>query len=230
MSTRSEQINELAAALAKAQGEMTGAIKDTANLFFKSKYADLAAVLDACRNPLSKNGLAVTQTLDYGASGVSLVTTLMHSSGQWTSSTLPVNPVKDDPQGLGSCITYMRRYALAAIVGVAQVDDDGHAASGKTLGAHPEQPGPNDGQTAFEEYRIPRHLNAALAGKAPSDADPALLRETIKEVDLKYKGKIMPAGAVAFIKNCEPVVARWERGFTAESPKFNDPEQGDARE
>ncbi len=211
--SQSDQINELASALAKAQGRITGALKDSENPFFKSKYADLAAVWDACREALSQNGLAVIQTTGMDEFGLNLETTLAHSSGQWIKGILPIRPIKNDPQGIGSAITYARRYALAALVGVAQVDDDGNAASQRGL-AHPEQPGPNDGQTEVEEYRIPSHLNAKLAGKVPSACDPAILRETIAATEQKYMGKVMPAGAVAFIRNCEPVVAAWEKGFT----------------
>jgi hypothetical protein len=131
MSEQSEQINELAAALSKAQGKITGALKDSANPFFKSKYADLASVWDACRAALSENGLAVAQLTESDDAGVYVSTTLMHSSGQWMRSRLRLQPKDSTPQGMGSAITYGRRYALAAIVGVAQVDDDGNAASGR---------------------------------------------------------------------------------------------------
>ncbi len=130
----SENLNELAAALAKAQGEITGALKDSANPFFKSKYADLASCWDACRAALSKNGLAVIQAPMTEATETFLVTTLLHSSGQYMQSKLAVSPKDDTPQAMGSALTYARRYALTAMVGVAQVDDDGNAAS-----AHPQQ-------------------------------------------------------------------------------------------
>ena len=129
----SDNIAELAEALSKAQASITGALKDSANPFFKSKYADLASVWDACREQLSANGLAVIQTTDLDESAVTVVTTLAHKSGQWVRGRLRMVPVKADPQGIGSCITYARRYALAAIVGVAQVDDDGNTASGKAV-------------------------------------------------------------------------------------------------
>lgn len=131
MSEQSEQINELAAALSKAQGKITGALKDSANPFFKSRYADLASVWDACRGPLSENGLAVVQLTESDDAGVYVLTTLAHSSGQWMRSRLRLQPKDATPQGMGSAITYGRRYALAALVGVAQVDDDGNAASGR---------------------------------------------------------------------------------------------------
>lgn len=125
----SPQINELATALAKAQGEITHAKKDAENPFFKSKYADLAAVLDVSRVPLSKNGLAVLQILKTENESVKLLTILTHSSGQWIESEAPVKPVKPDPQSLGSAITYMRRYMFMAMVGIATEDDDGNEGS-----------------------------------------------------------------------------------------------------
>jgi hypothetical protein len=126
---QSDSIKEIAAALAKAQGEIKGAVKDSTNPHFKSKYADLASVWDACRAALSKNGLAVFQTTETTADGIFLVTTLAHSSGEWMRGTFPVQPVQNTPQGLGSAMTYARRYSLAAMVGVAPEDDDGQAAS-----------------------------------------------------------------------------------------------------
>lgn len=132
---KSESIGKLAEALAKAQGEMENAAKDKDNPFFKSSYADLASVWDACREPLSKNGLAVTQSLNVLEGRTVLTSLLMHSSGEWISSEMPIVPVKNDPQGIGSAITYFRRFALSALVGVAaaEVDDDGNAASDKSI-------------------------------------------------------------------------------------------------
>lgn len=126
---QSEQINELAKALAKAQSQISPAIKDSTNPFFKSKYADLSSVWNSCKAPLSDNGLAVMQSLDYKDGQTFLVTTLAHESGQWVRSCIPINPTKNDAQGIGSAITYMRRYSLAALVGVTtDEDDDGNAA------------------------------------------------------------------------------------------------------
>ena len=118
-------------ALAKAQGEITGALKDSSNPFFKSKYADLASCWDACRQQLSSNGLAVIQTTDFFDGYVVLSTKLVHSSGQWVEGILPIKTKDDGPQAQGSGITYARRYALAAIVGLAQIDDDAEAAQGR---------------------------------------------------------------------------------------------------
>lgn len=127
----SESINEIAAALSKAQAVIAGAVKDKKNPHYKSDYADLSSVWDACRKPLTDNGLSVAQTAATEDGRVGVTTLLMHSSGQWISDVLVMKPTKDDPQGVGSCITYARRYALAAMVGVAPEDDDGNAASAK---------------------------------------------------------------------------------------------------
>ena len=128
---QSEQINELAAALSKAQASITGALKDSANPFFKSKYADLASCWDACRKQLTDNGLCVMQTTDMVDGVVFVKTTLAHSSGQFICGSLPVKAKDDSPQAQGSGITYARRYALAAIVGLAQIDDDAEAAQAR---------------------------------------------------------------------------------------------------
>jgi hypothetical protein len=143
---KSEQINELASALAKAQRVITFASKDAKNPYYNSKYADLACVWDAIREPLSSNGLSVSQSPEHCAerSAVSVTTLLMHESGQWIETSLTLQVVREkkgegfviahDPQAVGSAITYARRYALAAIVGIAQDDDDGNIASGNYHG------------------------------------------------------------------------------------------------
>ncbi len=127
---KSESIAALAAALAKAQGAMKGAVKDSANPFFKSKYADLASVVEAIRAAFSANGLSYIQTVEPHPDEVRVETTILHSSGEWISCgylSLPVS--KADAQGYGSALTYARRYSLSAAVGVAPEDDDGNAAS-----------------------------------------------------------------------------------------------------
>lgn len=132
--SQSEVINELAAALSKAQGEMQAAIKDKVNPFFKSAYADLGSIWDAARPVLSKYGLCIMQTTEMSTDGtkVIMVTTLAHTSGQWVKSYIPLNPSKNDSQGMGAAITYLRRYSLSAIVGVVcDDDDDGEEAVGR---------------------------------------------------------------------------------------------------
>jgi hypothetical protein len=137
---QSESIAALAAALSKAQASITGALKDSANPFFKSKYADLASCWDACRKPLTDNGLAVIQTIEAGEGRAVLVTTLCHASGEWIKSYCPILTKDDSPQALGSAITYSRRYALAAMCGLAQIDDDAEAAQGRHKVSAPQNP------------------------------------------------------------------------------------------
>lgn len=132
----SEQINEVAAALAKAQAVIKGAVKDSVNPHFRNRYADLASVWDACRGPITAHGLSVVQTLGTDAAGVRITTMLLHSSGQWIADDL-IMPAGNTPQTAGSAITYGRRYALAAIVGVAPEDDDAEAAEGRNQTARP---------------------------------------------------------------------------------------------
>ena len=146
MTNKSQTIGELAKALAKAQGEIKSALKDATNPFFKSNYADLPAIVKSCKAELAANGIAYIQTTDFSELETWLETILVHSSGEWISGRYPVRPVKNDPQGMGSAITYARRYSLAAMVGVVSEneDDDGNAASGKTT-SPPYDPDP-DGQ------------------------------------------------------------------------------------
>ena len=126
----SDALNELAAALAKAQAQIHGAEMSRVNPAFKSKYATLADVWNACRDALTKNGLSIVQLPSYVDGEVRITTILLHSSGQSIRETLALPVVKKDPQGLGSAISYGRRYALSAMVGVCpDEDDDGNAAS-----------------------------------------------------------------------------------------------------
>ncbi len=127
----SEQINELAAALSKAQGQFENAKKDSENPFFHSKYADLAACIDAARGPLAANGLAVVQSPSIEeARGVRMTTRLLHSSGQWIEGELDATPKDSGPQSVGSVVTYLRRYALCAMIGLAAEDDDANSGQG----------------------------------------------------------------------------------------------------
>lgn len=135
--THSEQINEIAAALAKAQGAMKPAIKDATNPAYRSKYADLAAVFEAVRGPLAANGIAVVQdatlrTSESGAYGIAVTTRLLHGSGQWIEfGPLTVPCAKVDAHGVGSATSYAKRYGLSAALGiVAEDDDDGNGAVG----------------------------------------------------------------------------------------------------
>jgi hypothetical protein len=139
--TTSEQVNEIAAALAKAQSGMKNAALNKVNPHFRSKYADLAGIRDAVIPTLTANCIAVVQTLDVTVEGGNyLRTRLMHSSGQWIESLCPIPPAPD-MQKMGSAITYARRYSLSAICGIAaDEDDDGNEAAKPTNGTATVQP------------------------------------------------------------------------------------------
>lgn len=124
-------IAELATALCKAQGEMGGAHKDSANPFFKSRYADLASVMKAIRLPFASNGLSFVQCPITTAEGVGVTTRIIHSSGEWIESTLILPVAKMDAQAYGSCLSYAKRYSIQAMAGVPSTDDDAELALGR---------------------------------------------------------------------------------------------------
>jgi hypothetical protein len=129
---KSEALEKLGEALAKAQGQIQDAKKDSDNPFFKSHYADLASVWEACRKPLSDNGLAVIQSIEVKEGKRFVSTMLLHSSGQFIASELDLTMKEETMQSIGSAITYARRYSLSALVGVApDDDDDGEGAVGR---------------------------------------------------------------------------------------------------
>lgn len=142
---QSSELGELFAALAAAQLEMENADKTSLNPHFRSKYADLAEVRSVTIPALAKHKLALTQQPVSSGDLVGVRTLLGHASGQWIASTYFVRPSKPDAQGAGSVITYLRRYALAAIAGIAQEDDDGEtdrvaAQASKPLPTSPQVP------------------------------------------------------------------------------------------
>lgn len=191
----SEQINELAAALAKAQGEMRFAAKANVNPHFKSKYADMASVIEAIREPLARNGLAHTQLCREGEGGTVIVdTVLMHLSGQYIASSMTMRPVKNDPQGIGSALTYARRYALQGICGLASDDDDGNAASASS--APPSQ---------YVERAPQRNV----------DADIAQYTERVKAA--KTNEELLAAG-----RDCRAVWAKGTPQFSAFMLVYNE--------
>jgi hypothetical protein len=127
---------ELFAALSKAQGEIENASKNAANPHFKSKYADLAEILNTTRPVFAANGLSLSQFPGFDGSLASVTTVVAHSSGGYITAVASCVPAKSDAQGIGSATTYLRRYSAAAAAGIAQEDDDGQAA------AHNKKPTP----------------------------------------------------------------------------------------
>jgi hypothetical protein len=148
----------LAKALVAAQKASEAIKKASSNPAFRSKYADLAAVVEAVVPALNDAGVVVIQAPTFDGETVSVETTLLHESGSSLTNTLTLRPTKADPQGVGSAITYARRYALLALAGAAPEDDDGNSAS--------ERPGSG----AQTPARFQRQQSAAPAQDGPSDA------------------------------------------------------------
>jgi len=122
---RSAELKDLFTALAKAQAEMQTAELSATNPFFKTRYADLAAIVKASRPALTKHGLSLIQQILSNDDGQTMLHTMLcHNSGQWVESRVRVVPPKNDVQSLGSYITYLRRYSIAALCGIVCCDDD----------------------------------------------------------------------------------------------------------
>ena len=156
---KSESIKELATALAKAQGQLENASKSSTNPHFKSKYADLAEVINTVRPVFAEHGLSVMQCPSFEAGVVSVETVVMHSSGEWMASTVSAPVSKQDAQGVGSAITYCRRYSLAAVAGIAQEDDDANSEVGKAAKPVAKQ------KQALNEERFAAALAKVKAGE-----------------------------------------------------------------
>lgn len=150
----SESTAKLDAALAKAQGDFQAAIKDSNNPAFKSKYADLSAVMEAIRPALIKHGISVTQWPVHSEDDrVHMVTRIAHD-GEWMRGQFSMPVMKKDAHGYGSIVTYLRRYCIASCFGViADLDDDGNIASGRT-----EQPTPVEAPKQFDHNPIVRRV------------------------------------------------------------------------
>lgn len=129
----SETICKLIQSLRVSQQSIGNVTKDKDNAYFKSKYADLSSVIDAIKPVMCQNGLSYSQHPSFSGGIVSVETIIFHDSGEWMSSVSSTPIVKSDPQGVGSAITYLRRYALSAIMGITQEDDDGNSASNNDI-------------------------------------------------------------------------------------------------
>lgn len=185
----SDSITQIAAALAKAQGAMQHASKDQTNPHFRQKYADLASVIDAVREPFAKNGLSFMQRTSTIDSGVTVTTILLHESGEWISDTgLPVPVSKNDAQGVGSALTYGRRYTLMAMAGLAPDDDDGNAAAAAKY--EPPKAATVKKLTAKQmstlvEKLVQSGMTKPEAAKAASGITPDKYTEAVKRADAR---------------------------------------------
>lgn len=174
-------VDQLATALAKAQAEIVGAEKSRKNDHFKSSYATLADTWEACRGPLTKHGLSIVQLVGATANGVTVETRLLHSSGQSLSSILELPVGQKTAQGIGSAITYGRRYGLSAMVGVApDEDDDGNTASNRQ-GAPQEQRQQQAQQNGSRTEQVKQQVAQRVQADAPATTEqPASPWEKIR--------------------------------------------------
>lgn len=178
---KSESIKSLAEALALAQGAIKPAAKDATNPHFKNRYASLGAVWEAVRGPLANNGLSVVQFCETTEYGVGLTTIIAHKSGEWMSSTFALPPQSATAQGYGGAISYMRRYALAALLGVVADDDDDVEPAARPQAskptAAPKTAAPREDMSGIAE-RWAKLANRAVAmGVTVPTVDPAISRE-----------------------------------------------------
>jgi hypothetical protein len=191
---QSNELNEFAPAFVAASSEMGNAIKDKVNPHFKNAYATLGSVREATRPVLAKHGLALLQTLVHADSGAVLLrTTLLHKSGQWIAGEQLLNPVKNDPQGLGSAISYARRYGEAAICGiVAEEDDDGNAASEAPRKAKAAPAPKAEPQGPDEPSDRPPRLQElmGMCEKAQEGTDLQIIREMAKGLNKADQGRL----------------------------------------
>lgn len=195
---KSEQINELAAALAKARSDIQAPTFDRRNSAFdktatKNTYASLAAVIDAAIPKLAAHGIAVVQALQTSDRGVVCETMLAHSSGQWIAGSfeMPVN--KHDAHAFGSAATYARRYSLMAFCGIVgeQDDDDGNAASKPNEAAQQKPATPTDAQRREAQQWVEK-LDAAA---------------TLDQLETTFKAAYRAVHAFGFASLTQAVIA-----------------------
>ena len=227
---KSETIGQLALALSKAQGQMKFAAKDAANPFFKSKYADLASVIEAIKVPLSANGIAFVQATDFEDSAVIVETILLHESGEWISGKLRMHPTKNDPQGVGSAVTYAKRYGLQALAGVPSDDDDGNAATG-LQGAPAAKPAPAKPMPAKVKEAaaaLKPHAKGTISGD-PSEGDLSGIAEPPPAAD-KPDGATLSQVINAFATKLNMTAPMIEAEYNKPMAEWTNADVAEARE
>lgn len=190
---QSENLAPLAKALSAAQGELNDATKSSINPGFKSKYADLAEILQTIRPVAFKHGLSFVQKVGYTDGLASVETVMMHSEGGSISSILHVPVTKKDAQGLGSALTYGRRYSIAAMFGISQDDDDGNTAVGK----EPKVKQYRQSQVPEDVERVQWQVKFANAGSAKELEDIA---KDFAKLPADLQGELMPAAKAARVR------------------------------
>jgi len=226
---KSESVKEIAMALNKLQKVLSPVKKDAVNPYFKSKYATLDTIWEMLRKPLTDNGLSVTQTLHKIEETTYLETTLLHTSGEWISGAMPLNPTKDDPQGLGSAISYARRYSLSALLGVvSDEDDDGEKATDKPAPQQPKAATPKPPRDAPQPVQEKTNTN-------PQDADIPGMKTLTDMQKVVYKEfGVQPKKALEIInpdalkwndvsdtpKECYAIIKQWWKKNEADDVPF----------
>jgi hypothetical protein len=185
-------MKQIATALVKAQKAFGPALKTATNPHFKSRYADLAACVEAVMDGLNNNGIALVQQLTESETGVIVETVFIHESGEMLNcGKLHVPAVKHDPQGYGSALTYARRYSLMAACGIAPEDDDGNAASRKVeKKSEVDESVMADHLAAIEATTTQEDLKKAyVKAYAYANNEPVWQKKVIAAKD-KMKGKL----------------------------------------
>lgn len=191
---QTSEIKELVVALSKAQGKMEPAKFNKTNPHYKNKYADFKSCMDACRNPLSENGLSIMQYCEDIGGRLTLVTMLAHVSGQWIKSDFPLIPKNMDSQSIGSAMTYAKRYSLSCMLGIVSddEDDDGEASHGRSNGQSYKQPAtqnyitPKEKPKTINETQI-KNLNFFLEECGNEYSQKMIIRFK-KAIGADYKG------------------------------------------
>jgi hypothetical protein len=174
---RSETITKIAVALVKAQAAMGNAVKDSKNPFFKSSYADLNAVREACLPALNANGVSVLQPTVHVDGKPFVETVLLHESGEFISSLTEVICAKqNDPQAHGSGVSYARRYGLQSMVNLGSADDDGESAMGRTNSFPPKK---NIVEEVQAKAKGPAFPQTAATQGATNNATPVPAKKTV---------------------------------------------------
>lgn len=188
----------LAKAFVASQKSMEAIKKATKNDHFKSKYADLAEVVEAVVPALNEQGVGVIQNAAYEGDWVSVTTTLLHETGASVSSILRLRPSKSDPQGVGSAITYGRRYSLLAMTGTAPEDDDGNAASGPR--EQRREPPADTGPSAAAQFAADQLRTTKTKAEFTSfwEGQKTGLRETLSDADFAHVIFVMREEAKRF--------------------------------
>jgi len=220
---KSETITKLAEALSKFQSQVEGAKKDSNNPFYKSKYADLAQIWKTVREPLTQNGLSVSQVgLPSEPEYVNVETILLHSSGEWISGITTLKLVKNDPQGAGSAITYARRYGLSAILGIHQEDDDANS--------HIKSEQPKQQSLANDKKRLSAMLKTKVIAQDMAEHYSELISvSTMPEEIANIESKLMALpdkpDAVQLKKECAAILQKLIDakidGFDTETRRHN---------